>query len=85
MSAMGRGGPNTATAASPFEARTLIAEERIRKALEKAATFTAADPAFLPVFERLECELTIIQAKNSTPDGTKALAQSTKGIGNLAA
>lgn len=64
----------------------MVTEERIRKALEKVATFATDDPAFLPVFERLERELAAMLAQNNALDRAKAImAQSANGLSNLAA
>jgi len=69
-----------------MEYTKLVTEKRIRRALEKVAKLATDDPAFLPVFERLERELAIVQAKNGALDRAKLLAaQSANGLSNLAA
>lgn len=61
-----------------LECIKLVTEERISRALEKVAILATDDPAFLPVFERLERELAIIQAKNGALVRAKAIAMSAK-------
>ena len=63
-----------------------MTEDRIRKALEKVAVFAADDPAFLPVFQRLEADLAAMQSTCSAHARAKALAvQSAVGASKFAA
>lgn len=59
----------------------MVTEERIRQALAKVAVFASDDPAFLPVFERLEHDLKEMQAQSSALDRARALASGQKEIG----
>ena len=56
-------------------------EARLMKALEKVAQWTNEDPAFLPIFERLEKDLIELRAQKSALTRARLLASGQKDIG----
>lgn len=55
--------------ASPPEPSAL--EDRLRRALQTVAQLVVDDPAFLPVFERLERELAKLQSQSAAIERAK--------------
>ena len=70
----------------------MITEDRLIRALKKAAVFVDLDPSLLPVYVRLENELEAFRTKESALNRAKALAESgaekiahkASGLSNLA-
>ena len=63
----------------------MVTEDRIEKALAKVAGWVVEDPAFLPIFERLEQELAAIRRQSDALTRAHTLAQSATGPSSLAA
>ncbi|MCF6344695.1 MAG: hypothetical protein L3J15_08510, partial [Devosiaceae bacterium] len=49
--------------------------ERVRSARDKLAILVISDPVYLPIFERLESDLAILETKEETIERAKNIAR----------
>lgn len=54
--------------------------EKLKAAYEKAAALVVEDPVYLPVFERIEREIALLEKQKDTIQRAKAIAECYKAV-----